>query len=72
MDRRYYGLKMLILVVGLAAAVVSSLFGAQLSPEARVNYNAAESVQAAVAQTTVKVSHAIGNLVHRRDCFAGE
>lgn len=69
MDRRYYGLKALILVVGLAAAIVSSLFGAGLSTTAQVHYSAAHSVQASVVQVTTQVSHAVGHFIHNRACW---
>jgi hypothetical protein len=71
MDRRYYGLKALILAVGIVVAVVSSLFGARpiLSPTAHIHYSAAASVQSAVTETTIKVSRAIGKFIRGgKDC----
>lgn len=72
MDRRYYGLKALILAVGIAIAVVSSVFGAGplISPTAHIQYSAAASVELAMRQTTAKVSHAIGKFISGRYCVA--
>ena len=71
MDRRYYGLKALIVVLGIAVAVGSSFLGSPLiaSPTAHIQYSAAASVQAAVTDTTLKLSHAVAGFVRRNACI---
>ena len=71
MDRRYYGLKALLLALGIGVAVASSLFAPRpfLSATAHVHYSAAASVQSAVTNATIKVSRAIGKFISGRDCF---
>lgn len=71
MDRRYYGLKALIVALGIGVAVWSTVFGARppFSTTAHTQYSAAASVQSAFTQTTVKVSRAIGKFMHRSDCY---
>jgi hypothetical protein len=73
MDRRYYGLKALILAVGIGLAVYSSVFDARPTHSffAHTHYSAAASVQSAVTQTTIRLSRAIGNLVKRSECYFG-
>jgi hypothetical protein len=73
MDRRYYGLKALILAVGIGIAVYSSLFDSRPSHSffAHTHYGAAASVQSAVTQTTINISRAIGNLVRHSECLFG-
>jgi len=73
MDRRYYGLKALILAVGIGIAVYSSLFDSRPSHSffAHTHYGAAASVQSAVTQTTIKLSRAIGNLIKHSECAFG-
>jgi hypothetical protein len=70
MDRRYYGLKALVVILGIAIAVVSSFLGAPrlASPTAHIHYSAAASVQSAMTETTREVSHAIGNFMRRNAC----
>ena len=70
MDRRYYGIKALFLVLGIGVAVFSSLFDARpfLSSTAHTQYSAASSVQSAVAATTVRISKAVGKLIFRSEC----
>ena len=67
MDRRYYGLKALVLALGIGIAVFSSLFDGRpfLSPAAHTQYSAASSVQTAIAATTVRVSKAVSKLIFR-------
>jgi 2-methylcitrate dehydratase PrpD len=70
MDRRYYGLKALIVALGIGVAVWSSLgTHPHLSTTAHTQYGAAASVQLAFTRTTVKLSHAISHLIHSRDCY---
>lgn len=71
MDRRYYGLKALVLALGIGVAVFSSLFDGRpfLSPAAHTQYSAASSVQDVVATTTVRISKAVGKLIFRNDCL---
>ena len=71
MGRRYYGLKALILALGIGLAVLSSLFGARpfLSSTAHTQYSAASSVQTAFAATTVRVSKAVGKLIFHTECW---
>jgi hypothetical protein len=70
MDRRYYGLKALVLALGIGVAVFSSLFDARpfLSVTAHTQYGAASSVQTAIAATTVRISKAVGKLILRGEC----
>jgi hypothetical protein len=72
MDRRYYRLKALFVLVALAAALVSSLLGApQIERSAaRLHYGAAASVQASMADTSVKWSRAVGDFIRHRACMA--
>jgi hypothetical protein len=65
MDRRYYGLKALVLALGIGVAVFSSLFDTRpfLSSTAHTQYSAASSVQMAFAATTVRVTKAVRNLI---------
>ena len=72
MDRRYYGIKGLVLALGIGVAVFSSLFDARplLSSTAHTQYSAASSVQLAVAATTVRISKAVGKLIFRGECVA--
>jgi hypothetical protein len=72
MGRRYYGLKALILALGIGIAVFSSLFDARpfLSSTAHTQYSAASSVQTAFAATTVRLSKAFGKLIfHSADSW---
>ena len=71
MDRRYYGLKALILALGIGVAVFSSLFDARplVSPAAHAQYSAASSVQDEVAATTVRLSKAVGKFIFRNECL---
>jgi hypothetical protein len=71
MDRRYYGLKALVLALGIGVAVFSSLFDGRpfLSPAAHTQYSAAASVQNVVATTTVRLSKAVSKLIFRNDCL---
>jgi hypothetical protein len=71
MDRRYYGLKALVLALGIGVAVYSSVFGARpfLSMTAHTQYSAAASVQNVVTSTTVRISKAVGKLIFRNDCW---
>ena len=71
MGRRYYGLKALILALGIGLAVFSSLFGARpfLSSTAHTQYSAASSVQTAFAATTVRVSKSVGKLIFHTECW---
>jgi len=70
MDRRYYGLKALVLALGIGVAVFSSLFDTRpfLSYTAHTQYSAASSVQSAIAATTVRISKAVGKLIIRGEC----
>lgn len=70
MDRRYYGIKALVLALGIGVAIFSSLFDARplLSYTAHTQYSAASSVQSAVAATTVRISKAFGKLILRGEC----
>lgn len=72
MDRRYYGLKALIVALGIGLAVWSSVFGPRpfLSTTAHTHYTAAASVQSAFTQTTMKVSRAIGRFIGSRNCYS--
>jgi len=71
MDRRYYRLKALVVILGIAIAVVSSFVGAPrlASPTAHIHYSAAASVQSAMTETTLRLSHAIGNFVRHSSCI---
>jgi len=71
MDRRYYGLKALILVLGIGVAVFSSVFDSRpfLSSTAHTQYSAASSIQMAFAATTVRVSKALGKFIFHTDCW---
>ena len=72
MDRRYYGLKALVLALGIGIAVFSSLFEARpfLSSTAHSEYSAASSVQMAFTATTVRVSKAVRKLIfHTTECW---
>jgi hypothetical protein len=71
MDRRYYGLKALILAAAIVVALGSSFFGARplFSPTAHIHYSAAASVQSAVTETTMKVSRAIGKFIAGKACL---
>jgi hypothetical protein len=72
MGRRYYGLKALILALGIGIAVFSSLFDARplLSATAHTQYSAASSVQTAFTATTVRLSKAVSKLIfHTTECW---
>jgi hypothetical protein len=71
MGRRYYGLKALIVVLGIAMAVVSSYFGAPKleNSTARIHYGAAASVQSAMTETTLEVTHAVKGFILRNACI---
>jgi hypothetical protein len=71
MDRRYYGLKALVLALGIGVAVYSSFFDGRpfLSMTAHTQYGAAASVQNVVSTTTVRVARAVGKLIFRDDCW---
>ena len=71
MDRRYYGLKALILVLGIGVAGFSSLFDTRpfLSSTAHTQYSAASDYQAAFAATTVRVSKALGKFIFHSECW---
>lgn len=70
MDRRYYGLKALILVLGIGVAVFSSIYDGRpfLSSTAHTQYSAASSIQMAFAATTVRVSKALGKFIFHTEC----
>jgi len=72
MDRRYYGLKALILALGIGVAVYSSFFDTRpvLSNYAHAHYGAASSVRDVVTTTTIRVSKAVGKFLSRSDCWA--
>lgn len=72
MDRRYYGLKALILALGIGVAVYSSFFDTRpfLSNYAHAHYSAAASVQNVVTTTTVRISKAVGKFIFHNDCLA--
>ncbi|HUO91991.1 MAG TPA: hypothetical protein VMU22_03675 [Rhizomicrobium sp.] len=72
MDRRYYGLKALVVALGIGVAVYSSFFDTRplLSNSAHTHYSAAASVQNVVASTTVRISRAVGKFIFRNDCLA--
>ena len=70
MNRRYYGIKALLLAMAIGLAVVSSIFGAPELGGAtiRVQYSAAATVESAALRTTAKFSRTVRDLVRHVDC----
>jgi hypothetical protein len=70
MNRRYYGLKALLVAIAVGLVVVSSIFG---TPELggttiRVQYGAAVAVQSAALRTTARYSRAVRDFVREAEC----
>jgi len=70
MDHHYYGLKALIVVVGIGIAILSSAFGLpKLSGSmTHTHYSAAASVEMAIAKSSARVSRALVGFVREHDC----
>lgn len=70
MDRRYYGFKALIVVLGIAVAIASGTFGAprMTASMAHIHYGAGASVELALAQSTAKASHELADFLRRHAC----
>lgn len=71
MDRRYYGIKALVVAVGVGLALASSLFGTPRLSGAftHAHYAAvAEPTQRMMAETAVQATHAVADFIRRQSC----
>jgi hypothetical protein len=68
MDRRYYGVKIALVLLGLgivALTGISAPKGDMRSSMAHLHYGAATEVEVAVLRTSAKVSLAVVEFAHR-------
>jgi hypothetical protein len=68
MDRRYYGLKIALVLLGLGIVAWTGLSAPKddmRSSMARLHYSAATEVEVAVLRTTAHMSRAVVEFIHK-------
>lgn len=73
MDRRYYRLKALIVVVAMTMAAASAFMGLPYIPDSpgHIHYGAAAAVQTELARTALRVTHNLGIAMQHAACSIG-